>query len=121
VFPVELVVKDTTDSSNTASYLDLERDIDGTLTARLCDKRDDFGFPIVSCPFLDGGVPSSPAYGVCASRLVQCRYFLHRSVLLAGRLLSQGFMETGLGSMLGVFWSLPSFDTPLSCFGGLRD
>jgi len=34
IYPVELVVKDTTDSPNSASYLDLdlEHDINGTLT-----------------------------------------------------------------------------------------
>jgi len=45
---VELVVKDTTDFPNSASYLDLylEDDIHGTLTTKLYDKRDDFNFPI---------------------------------------------------------------------------
>jgi len=63
---VELVVKDTTDSSSSASYVDLylEHDINGTLTTKLCDKRDDFNFLIVNYPFLDNNIPSSPAYGV---------------------------------------------------------
>jgi len=30
IYPVELVVKDTTDSPNSASYLDLEHNIDGS-------------------------------------------------------------------------------------------
>jgi len=49
------VVKDTTDSPNSASYLDLylEHDINRTLTSNLYDKRDDFNFLIVSYPFLD--------------------------------------------------------------------
>jgi len=66
---MELVVKDTTDSPNSASYLDLylEHDIDGTFTTKLYDKRDDFNFPIVNYPFLDSNVPSSPAYGVYMS------------------------------------------------------
>jgi len=51
---------------NSASYLDLylEHDINGTLTTKLYDKRDDFNFPIVNYPFLDSNIPSSPAYGV---------------------------------------------------------
>jgi len=53
--PEDLVVKDTTHSPNSASYLDLylEHDINGTLTIKLYDKRDDFNFPIVNYPFLD--------------------------------------------------------------------
>jgi len=45
---VDLVVKDITDSPNSASYLNLylEHDINGTLTTKLYDKRDDFNFPI---------------------------------------------------------------------------
>jgi len=48
---VELVVKDTTDSPNSASYLYLEHYINGTLTTKLYDKRDDFNFPVVNYPF----------------------------------------------------------------------
>ena len=33
------------------------------------DKRDDFSFPIVNYPFLDGDVPLSPSYGVYRSQL----------------------------------------------------
>jgi len=46
----ELVVKDTTDSPNSASYLDLylENDINGTLKTKLYNKRDDLNFPIVN-------------------------------------------------------------------------
>jgi len=42
-----LKVKDTTDSPNSASYLDLypEHDINGSSTNKLYDKRDDFNFP----------------------------------------------------------------------------
>jgi len=73
IYPVELVVKDTTDSPNSASYLDLdlEHDINGTLTTKLFDKRDDFNFPIVNYSFLDSNIPSSPAYGVYMSQLIQ--------------------------------------------------
>jgi len=43
--------------------------------------------------------------------------FLHRSVLLTRKILNQDFIETRLRSTstLKHFWSLPSFDTPLSC------
>jgi len=41
IYPVDLVVKDTTDFPKSASYLDLylEHDINGTLTTKLYDKR----------------------------------------------------------------------------------
>jgi len=66
---VELVIKDTTDSPNSTSYLDIyfEHDINGTLTTKLYDKRDDFNLSIVNYPFLDSNIPSSPAYGVYMS------------------------------------------------------
>jgi len=98
IYPVELVVKDTTDFPNSASYLDLflEHNINGTLTTKLYDKRDDFEFPIVNYPFLDSNIPSSPAYGVYMSQLIRysrtCnsyRDFLHRSVQLTKKLFSQ--------------------------------
>jgi len=58
---VELVVKDTTDSHNSVSCLDiyLEHDINGTLTTKLYDKRGDFNFPIVNYSFLKSNIPST--------------------------------------------------------------
>jgi len=67
------MVKDTTDSPNSASYLDLylEHDINGTLTSKLYDKRDDFSFPVVNYPFLNSNIPSSSAYGIYMSQLIR--------------------------------------------------
>jgi hypothetical protein len=47
-------MKDTTESSTSASYLDdlLNIDVDGKLTTQLYDKRDDFDFAIVNFPYL---------------------------------------------------------------------
>ena len=44
----KLEIKDTTESSMSASYLDilLSRDINGKLTAQLYDKREDLNFSI---------------------------------------------------------------------------
>jgi len=109
IYPVELVVKDTTDSPNSASYLNLNlgRDINGTLTTKLHDKRDDFNFPIVNYPFLNSAIPSSSAQGVYMSQLIRysrtCnsyQHFLHQSVLLTRKFLSQGFIKTRLRSTL---------------------
>ena len=65
-------IKDTTESSMSASYLDilLNIDIDGKLTTQLYDKRDDFS-SIVNFPYLCSNIPSSPAYGVYVSQLIR--------------------------------------------------
>ena len=61
-----------------ASYLDCYLYIvNGKLTTRLYDKRDDFNFPIVNFPFLSSNIPSAPAYGVYVSQLI--RYARTRS------------------------------------------
>ena len=69
IYPTELEVKDTTESFNSASYLDLqlEFDIQGKLNLKLYDKRGDFNFPIVNFPFLSSNIPASPAYCVYVS------------------------------------------------------
>ena len=113
IYPPELEIKNTTVSSNSASYLDLflEYDQDYRLTTRLYDKRDDFNFPIVNFPFLDSNIPSSPAYGVYISQLI--RYsracsnyhdFLRRTIILTNRLLVQGFIESKLKCSLRKFF-----------------
>jgi hypothetical protein len=50
IYPIELKIKDTTDTDRSASYLDLHLEIDSEwrLRAKLYDKRDDFNFPIVN-------------------------------------------------------------------------
>ncbi|KAK3100741.1 hypothetical protein FSP39_024528 [Pinctada imbricata] len=66
IYPSELEVKETTETNNSASYLDimLSYDTDGHMNTSLYDKRDDFNFSITNFPFLSGNIPSSPAYGV---------------------------------------------------------
>ena len=36
----------------------------GTISTKMCDKRDDFDFDIVKFPFRDGDVPRRTSYGV---------------------------------------------------------
>ena len=59
IYPNELEDKDTTDTQKSASYLDLQLEIDnrGTLKTKLCDKCDDFTFPIVYFPFISTNIP----------------------------------------------------------------
>ena len=48
IYPIELEIKDTTDTDRSASYLDLHLKIDseGRLRTKLYDKRDDLKFPL---------------------------------------------------------------------------
>jgi hypothetical protein len=100
IYPNELQIKDTTECSTSASYLDvlLKLDTNGKLTTQFYDKRDDFNFSIVNFPYLCSNIPVSPAYGVHISQLI--RYaracsahdqFLVRGSLLTNKLKSQGF------------------------------
>jgi hypothetical protein len=75
IYPIELEIKNTTDTDRSASYIDLhfEIDSDGRLRTKPYDKRDDFNFPIVKFPFICSNIPAAPAYGVYMSQLI--RYF----------------------------------------------
>ena len=105
IYPPELEIKDTTDSTHSASYLDLHLEFDnnGKLATRIYDKRDDFDFKVVNFPYLCSNIPSSPAYGVYISQLI--RYsracsdyhdFLQRCVVLTEKLLKQGYVRPRL-------------------------
>ena len=113
IYPSELEIKETTDTTKSASYLDLCLSINskGQLNTKLYDKRDDFNFPIVNFPFLSSNIPASPAYGVYISQLI--RYaracvnyqdFLDRARLLSQKLLSQGYIHNRLISSLRKFY-----------------
>ena len=73
IYPKELTISETTESTSVASYLDLlfTRDRSNNITTKLNDKRDAFGFHIVNFPFMSSNIPSAPAYGVYASQLVR--------------------------------------------------
>ena len=109
IYPIELEIKDTTDTDRPASYLDLHLEIDSEdrLRTKLYDKRDDFNFPIVNFPFICSNNPATPAYGVYISQMV--RYsrpcgsyqdFLGRGLLLKSKLLNQGFLLVKLKSSI---------------------
>ena len=68
IYPIELEIKDTTDTVKSVSYLDLHLEIDneGRLKTKLYDKRDDFSFP-----FLSSKIQTAPTYGVYISKLIQ--------------------------------------------------
>jgi hypothetical protein len=100
IYPSGLEIKDTTESVASASCLDvlLRLDTGGGMAARLCGRRGGFSFSIVGFPCLCGGIPASPACGVCVWRLVRCAracstcsQFLVRGGMLTDGLVSRGF------------------------------
>ena len=101
MYTAELEIKDTTESTTSASYLDLLLSIgrDGQLHTSIYDKRDDFNFHITNFPFLSSNIPSSPDYGVFISQLIRCaracssyECFLLRVRRLSSKLLKQGYL-----------------------------
>ena len=113
IYPIELEIKDTTDTDTSASYLDLHLEIDGEgrLRTKLYDKRDVFNFSIVNFPFICSNIPAASAYGVYISQMI--RYsrafgsyqdFLDRGLLLTRKLLNQGFLLVKLNSSLRQFY-----------------
>ena len=66
IYPIELEIKDTTDTDRSTSYLDLHIEIDSEwwLRTKLYDKRNYFNFPIVNFPFICSNIAAAPAYGV---------------------------------------------------------
>ena len=97
IYPIELEIKDTTDTDRSASYFDLPLEIDskGRLRTKLYDKRDDFNFPIVNFPFICSNIPAAPAYGVYISQMIRysraCGSYqdiLDRGLLLTRKLLN---------------------------------
>ena len=78
IYPKELTISETTESTSVASYLDLLfiRDNSNNITTKLYEKRDTFGFHIVNFLFMSSNIPSAPAYGVYAFQLfryARCR------------------------------------------------
>ena len=72
MYPAELEIKDTTESTTSASYLDLlSIGRDGQLHTSIYEKRDDFNFHITNFPFLRSNIPSSPADGSFISQHIR--------------------------------------------------
>ena len=72
IYPKELTISETTESTSIASYLDLLfiQDKSNNITTKLYDKRGAFGFHIVNFPFMSSNIPSASAYGGYASQLI---------------------------------------------------
>ena len=113
IYPKELTIFETTESTSIASYLYLLfiRDKNNNITTKLYDKRDAFGFHIVNFPFMSSNIPSAPAYCVYASQLI--RYarccsnysdFVSRHRALVTRLLSQSYKVNRLSNTFKKFY-----------------
>ena len=109
IYPVELEIKDTTDTDRFASYLDLHLEVDseGRIRTKPYDKRNDTNLLIVNFPFICNNIPAAPAYRVYISQLI--RYsracgsyqdFLDRGLLLTMKLMNQRFLLVKLKSSL---------------------
>ena len=93
------------------SYLDLtfmiEKDV--KLSAKLCDKCNDFDFD--NFPFLSSNIPSGPSYRVYISQLIRyarcCSYFdnfRHRHKMPVAMLVSQGYQYKRLRNSFKKFY-----------------
>ena len=113
IYPKELTISETTESTSVSSYLDLlfTRDQNNNITTKVYNKRDAFGFHIVNFPFMSSNFPSAPAYGVYVSQPI--RYtcccsnysdFLSRHRALVTRLLSQGYKINRLSNTFKKFY-----------------
>ena len=73
IYPKELTISETTESTSVASYLDLLfiQDKSNYITTKLYDKRDAFEFHILNFPFMSSNIPSAPTYGIYASQLIR--------------------------------------------------
>ena len=71
IYPPELQLNKAKTSDTEAPFLDLHLSISDCFdSSKIYDKRNDFDFDIANFPFLDGGDPRRPSYGVYISHLI---------------------------------------------------
>ena len=112
IYPKELTLTKANSSDQKAAFLDLDIGIENNrIHTKIYDKRDDFGFPIVNFPWLDGDVPRAPCYGIYISQLVrfaracsEVKDFHSRNIQLTEKLLSQGYRYHKLRKYFGKFY-----------------
>ena len=112
ISPPELQLNKANSSDTKAVFLDLHLSIvDGFVSCKIYDKRDDFDFEIVNFPFLDGDVLRAASYGVYISQLIRfARVSSHvtdfntRNKLLTAKLLSHGYQYHKLRKAFSKFY-----------------
>ena len=71
IYPSELQLNKENSSAIKAPFLDLHLPIlDGLISCKNYDKRDDFDLKIINVPYLDRGVPLRALYGAYISQLI---------------------------------------------------
>ena len=80
-------------------------------SSKIYDRRDDFDFNVVNCPFLDGDVPRRASCGVYISQLIAfarvCNHvtdFNARNTYLTAKLLQQGYRYRKLRKTFSKFY-----------------
>ena len=99
IYPTELQLNKANSSNTEALFLDLNLSIiNGIVSSKIYDKRDDFNFEIVNFPFLDGDVSHSPFFGVYVSQLIHFARVCSNvddfniiNLFLTAKLLKQGY------------------------------
>ena len=75
IYPPELQLNKANTSDSKTPFLSI---LNGFVSSKIYDKRDDLDFDIVNFPFLDGDVPRRPSDAVYISQLIRfariCRY-----------------------------------------------
>ena len=111
IYPIELEIKDTTDTVKSASYLDVHPEIDneGRLKNKTLRQKSYFLLSIVNFPFLCTNIPATPAHEVYISFLIQYLWisffyhdFLDRWFLLTRKLSNHEFKLVKLKSFLSI-------------------
>ena len=70
IYPPELQLNKANTTEAPFLYLHLSI-VNGFVSSKIYDKRDDFDFDIAIFPFLDGDVPRRASYGVYISQLIR--------------------------------------------------
>ena len=79
IYPTELQLNKANISDNEAPFLDLHLSVvNGFVSSKIYDKRDDSDFDIVNFPFFDGDVSRSASYGVWLIACISLRGLLMR-------------------------------------------
>ena len=72
IYPAELQLNEAYTSDTEASFFNLYLLLlDGFVSSKIYNKRDDFDVGIVNFPFLDHDVPRTTSYGVYISQLIR--------------------------------------------------
>ena len=112
IYPAELQLNKANTSDTKASCLDLHLSIlDGFVSSKIYDKRDDFDFNSVNFPFLDSHVPRTNSYGIYVSQLLRfARASSHlvdfnaRNISSTAKLLQQGYRYHKLRKAFSKFY-----------------